>query len=74
MKPSDSNSPWKGLALTSAIGIDIVICLGIGYWIGNWFSEYFIDSSFWVLGGLLFGLLLSILSIYPLVKLYGGLK
>jgi ATP synthase protein I len=72
MKQSDPNNPWRGAILTSAIGVDIVICIALGYWFGIWMSELFHGSEVWILVGLITGILLSIASTYALVKRYGG--
>jgi ATP synthase protein I len=73
MKPSDpKDNPWRGAALTSAIGIDLVVCLLVGYWFGDWLSRIF-GGQLWVLGGFLLGLTSAVFSIYFMIKRYGGL-
>lgn len=73
MKQSNSNdNPWRAVALTSAIGIDFAVCVGLGYWVGQKFSEW-LGHPMWLFAGLLLGLAASVGSIYLLIKHYGGL-
>ncbi|RTE08986.1 AtpZ/AtpI family protein [Paenibacillus whitsoniae] len=74
MKRNNSNNdnPWRAVALTSAIGIDLVVCLAAGYFFGDWLSRM-LGGQFWLLGGFLLGLVTGIISIYFMIKRYGGL-
>lgn len=73
MKEQDpKDNPWRAAALTSAIGIDLVVCLLAGYWFGEWLSHMF-GGQLWVLGGFLLGLASAVGSIYLMIKRYGGL-
>jgi F0F1-type ATP synthase assembly protein I len=71
-QPNRDDNPWKAAALTSAIGIDLVVCLMAGYWFGEWLSHT-LGGQFWLLGGFLLGLVSAIISIYFMIKQYGGL-
>jgi len=70
--PNPKDNPWRAAALTSAIGVDLVVCLLAGYYFGDWLSHIW-GGTFWVLGGFLLGLAASIVSIYFMIKQYGGL-
>ncbi|WNR44637.1 hypothetical protein [Paenibacillus roseipurpureus] len=37
-RPNSNDNPWRAVALTSAIGIDLVVCLAAGYFFGDWLS------------------------------------
>jgi ATP synthase protein I len=71
-RPDPKDNPWRAAALTSAIGIDLVVCLLAGYWFGEWLSHT-LGSQLWLLGGFLLGLVTGIISIYFMIKHYGGL-
>jgi ATP synthase protein I len=71
-EPDPKDNPWRAAALTSAIGIDLVVCLLAGYWFGEWLSHMF-GGQLWLLGGFLLGLAFAICSIYLMIKQYGGL-
>ncbi|MFC5451443.1 AtpZ/AtpI family protein [Paenibacillus aestuarii] len=74
MKRQDpkKDNPWRAAALTSAIGIDLVVCLLAGYWFGEWLS-HILGGQLWLLAGFLLGLVTGIISIYFMIKQYGGL-
>jgi ATP synthase protein I len=73
MKETDpTDNPWRAAALTTAIGIDLVVCLLAGYWLGEWLSHMF-GGQLWLLGGFLLGLASAVGSIYLMIKQYGGL-
>lgn len=73
MKQTDpKDNPWRAVALTSAIGIDLAVCLLAGYWFGDWLSQT-LGGQMWVLGGFLLGLVSGVVSIYFMIKHYGGL-
>jgi ATP synthase protein I len=70
---SDRNpkdNPWRAAALTSAIGIDLAVCLGAGYWLGGLLSG---GSMTWSILGLVIGLAVAVVSIYLMIKTTGGL-
>jgi hypothetical protein len=66
------DNPWRAAALTSAIGIDLAVCLGAGYWFGSVLSGWF-GGQMWLLAGFLLGLAAAVASIYLLIKTTGGL-
>ncbi len=71
-QPKSNDNPWRAFALTSAIGVDLVVCLLAGYWFGDWLS-HLLGGQLWVLGGFLLGLTAAVCSIYLMIKRYGGL-
>ncbi|WP_426450449.1 AtpZ/AtpI family protein [Paenibacillus sp. S-38] len=75
MKQPDpkKDNPWRAVALTSAIGIDLAVCVGAGYWIGELFSGFMGGGQMWVLGGVMLGFAAAVASIYLLIKFTGGL-
>lgn len=71
-RPNSNDNPWRAVALTSAIGIDLVVCLAAGYFFGDWLSGT-LGGQIWLLVGFLLGLVTGIMSIYFMIKRYGGL-
>ncbi|GAA4874255.1 hypothetical protein GCM10023310_62430 [Paenibacillus vulneris] len=71
-QPNRNDNPWRAAALSSAIGIDLAVCLWAGYWFGDWLSHT-LGGQLWLLGGFLLGLVSAIISIYFMIKQYGGL-
>lgn len=56
------DNPWKAAALVSALGIDIVFCIFLGYWIGSMAGKQ------WSIVGLLIGLAAGLISAILIVK------
>ncbi len=69
----DSDNPWKSLVLTSMIGINLLVCVASGYFVGSWFSAITNGSYIWVIVGIMIGIASGIFSIVALIKHYGGL-
>ncbi|PZE19407.1 AtpZ/AtpI family protein [Paenibacillus xerothermodurans] len=62
------NQPWRAAALVSALGIDIVACTGIGYLVGRWLGSRFGDVKAWMIGGVLVGFVIGIVTIILVLK------
>lgn len=71
-QPNPKDNPWRAVAMTSAIGVNLAICIGAGYWLGEWLHQT-LGGQMWILGGFLLGLAAAVGSIYLLIKQYGGL-
>jgi len=50
------------------MGLDIAICIFAGYWLGAFVRDRMGGPQGWIVGGLLFGLAVGILSVIFLVK------
>ena len=61
-------NPWRAAGLMGAMGLDLAVCMLIGYWLGSFASKRYGGSELWVVGGLLIGLAVGILSIVILLK------
>lgn len=66
-KRNDDN-PWKAAALVGALGIDVGICIFLGYWLGSMAGERFGDPKSWMLSGLFVGLAVGIFSAILIVR------
>ncbi|MCR8645097.1 AtpZ/AtpI family protein [Paenibacillus sp. N1-5-1-14] len=74
MKPphSDSN-PWKAVGMVSALGIDLVVCMGLGYYLGKLMSDAAGGQPLWIVLGVVLGLIVGIVSIIVILrKVTGG--
>lgn len=64
---SDDN-PWRAAALVSALGLDVVLCTAAGYWVGRWAGTQLGSLNSWVIGGVLVGFAVGILTSILVVK------
>ncbi|WP_223298906.1 AtpZ/AtpI family protein [Paenibacillus darwinianus] len=62
-KRRDDN-PWRAAGLVGVMGIDMAICILLGYFLGDWLG----GTRGWIVGGILFGLAAGILSCVILLK------
>ncbi|GGF91925.1 hypothetical protein [Paenibacillus abyssi] len=58
------DNPWRAAGLVGVMGLDIAICIYLGYFLGSWLG----GSQGWVVLGVLGGLAVGILSCVLLVK------
>jgi len=64
---SKKDNPLVAAALVGALGVDVAVCIVGGYWIGRVCSNRF-GGNEWMIGGLLVGLAVGILSAILIVK------
>lgn len=62
------DNPLLAAGLVGAIGINVAVCIFLGYWIGNLGADRFGGEMAWKMSGLLVGLAVGILSAILLVK------
>jgi ATP synthase protein I len=67
-RTSKKDNPWYAAGLMSVMGLDIAICMLLGYWIGKFANQRFGISEMWIVGGLFIGLAVGILSVIIIVK------
>ncbi|MBD2845896.1 AtpZ/AtpI family protein [Paenibacillus sp. IB182496] len=60
----NGEQPWRAAGLVGVMGLDIAVCMCLGYYLGDWLG----DSRGWVVFGLLFGLFVGIFSCIMLIK------
>ncbi|WP_159885337.1 AtpZ/AtpI family protein [Paenibacillus puerhi] len=68
MKLDPNNQPWHAAALVGALGIEVAVCTVAGYLVGGWAGNYFGNEKAWLLGGLLTGLSLGIVTAILVIK------
>ncbi|NBI30628.1 AtpZ/AtpI family protein [Chengkuizengella marina] len=72
---SNSNpkdNPWKAVALVSAIGLDMVVCMFAGYGLGTLVTKYVNHNPIWIVVGIMVGFVMGVLSIMMIIKKYTG--
>ncbi len=67
-RKNNADSPWRAAGMVGVMGVDMAVCLFIGYWIGDWTRDRFGGSIVWLLGGLVLGLAVGIISVIYLIK------
>lgn len=67
-----SESPWKALSLVSIIGVNLAVSTLVGVWIGKKLDMYFDTVPWLMVGGLLLGLGIGFMSIFPIIKRFLG--
>jgi ATP synthase protein I len=70
--PGSNENPWRAVALASAIGADLVVCMAAGYWAGSLLSDYVGGQPLWIVAGIMLGFIIGAVSIVFLVKRYAG--
>ncbi|WJH36264.1 AtpZ/AtpI family protein [Paenibacillus aurantius] len=68
-RKSDEN-PWRGAAIVSAMGADLAVCVGAGYWIGSKLDDRFGGGQLWTLVGLMAGLVIGGVGVFFLIRLF----
>lgn len=66
-KKSKEDNPLLAAALVGALGIQVGVCILLGYWAGAYISDRSGNSG-WVVGGVLIGLAVGIVSVILVVK------
>jgi F0F1-type ATP synthase assembly protein I len=67
-KPKDN--PWKAVALVSAIGFDLVVCMAAGYFGGSYMSRLAGGKPIWIVAGIVLGLAVGIAGVVLLLRTY----
>ena len=66
MKPED----FKGLAMLTQIGITVVVCIAIGFFIGRFLDGFFNTSPWLLLLFTLFGIGAAFKAVYDIASKY----
>ncbi|WP_054025465.1 AtpZ/AtpI family protein [Bacillus sp. FJAT-28004] len=67
-KKDRRDNPLLAAGLVGALGLQVAVCIFLGYWIGTSLGNRFGDAKGWALGGILVGLAVGLLSAILLVK------
>mgnify|MGYP000909066012 CR=1 FL=1 len=68
--PPDEN-PWRAAGLVTAIGAELGVCVGLGWWVGAAMDRDY-GTSHWYLVGLVVGLVAGIGSAIALIRKFAG--
>ncbi|CAM3699031.1 AtpZ/AtpI family protein [Cohnella lubricantis] len=68
--PPDEN-PWRAAGLVTAIGVELAVCVGLGWWIGA-VADRHNGTEKWYLAGLVVGLVAGIGSAIGLIRKFAG--
>lgn len=68
-RKSDDN-PWRGAVIVSAIGADLAVCLGAGYWVGAYVDRRLDTGMLWTLIGLSAGFVIGVIGAIFLVRYF----
>jgi len=69
--PRSDDNPWRAIGLTSAIGADLVACMGAGYWIGDAISQS-TGQRIWIVIGIMLGFVVGVVSVIFLLRKFTG--
>ncbi|SDE33661.1 Putative F0F1-ATPase subunit Ca2+/Mg2+ transporter [Paenibacillus sp. UNCCL117] len=69
-RQNSNDNPWRAAALVSALGVDIVLCTAIGYFVGKWIGSQSDASQSWVIGGVMVGFAVGIVTSVLVVKTF----
>ncbi|WP_138753757.1 AtpZ/AtpI family protein [Paenibacillus sinopodophylli] len=67
-KKDRRDNPLFAAGLVGALGVQVAVCIFLGYWLGSALGTRFGDEKSWMLGGILVGLAVGLLSAILLVK------
>ncbi|QTH42379.1 AtpZ/AtpI family protein [Cohnella sp. LGH] len=68
--PQDEN-PWRAAGLVTAIGVELAVLVGLGWWLGSAYDERNGTDSGYIVG-LIVGLIAGIGSAIGLIRKYAG--
>lgn len=67
-KPSTKDSPWRAISLVSVIGVDLVVCVLLGFYLGRYVSDLMNGQPLFIAAGVILGLATGVLSIIYILK------
>lgn len=67
-KPSSKDFPWRAISLVSVIGVDLVVCVLIGFYLGRYVSDLMNGQPLFIAAGVILGLAAGVLSIIYILK------
>lgn len=67
-RPNPNENPWRAAALVGVLGVDLALCVLLGYFGGAYISNRTGGHKAWVIAGILAGLAAGIVSGIFLIK------
>ncbi|WEK53974.1 MAG: AtpZ/AtpI family protein [Candidatus Cohnella colombiensis] len=68
--PPDEN-PWKAAGLVAGLGIELAVCIGLGWWLGSIYDNRN-GTDYGYITGVVIGLVSGIGSAVALIRKYTG--
>lgn len=65
-----NDNPWRAFALVSIIGVDIVVSMLGGYWLGSYISDVMGGQTMWTAAGIFAGFIVGVVSIIFIIRSY----
>ena len=63
-------NPWRAVGLATAIGVDLVVCMGAGYGIGYLMKGWFGGNPIWLVVGIMVGFIAGVAGLIWLMRFY----
>jgi ATP synthase protein I len=70
-KPPEDINPWKTAGLVMGLGVELAVCVGLGWWLGTVYDERN-GTEYGYLTGVIVGLVAGIGSAIALVRKFTG--
>jgi len=67
-----NDNPWKAMGLVSAVGVDLALCMWLGYLGGTYLDQQLGFDMVWALIGLGVGLVIGVGTVILLIKRFTG--
>jgi len=67
-KPDSKGSLWRAAAFASAAGVNLVVCIALGYFAGSFMSQRMGGQKGWLIAGVLTGMFVGLASIVLLIR------
>lgn len=71
-KDSSNDNPWRAVALVSAIGADLIVCMAAGFWLGRLAEQWFGAGPVWLVVGVMLGFFAGVYSVILILRKYTG--
>ncbi len=68
-KKAATNS-WRAIAMASAIGADLVVCMVAGYMLGWFLQWWFGGNPIWLVIGIMIGFIAGVIGLIWLLRYY----
>jgi hypothetical protein len=70
-KPPQDENPWKTAGLVMGLGVELAVCIGLGWWLGTVYDNRN-GTHYGYLTGVVVGLVAGIGSAIGLIRKYTG--
>lgn len=69
---SKLDNPWRAVMFVGAIGVDLAVCVLLGFWGGKALDETYSTAPIFLLVGIIVGLAVGIYAIVLMIKPFLG--